>query len=35
MSVHLVGGGWTPGHAVDVYGPFLAEAAEAASREGA
>lgn len=35
MSVHLVGGGWTPEHAAAVYGPFLSESAEAASREGA
>lgn len=35
MSVHLVGGGWTPEHAGAVYGPFLAEAAESAAREGA
>ncbi|MGR0220274.1 Type 1 glutamine amidotransferase-like domain-containing protein [Agromyces sp. ZXT2-6] len=35
MSVHLVGGGWTPQHAEAVYGPFLGEAGEAASRDGA
>lgn len=35
MSVHLVGGGWSADHAAAVYGPFLAEAAEAASRDGA
>ncbi|GGI47750.1 cyanophycinase [Agromyces flavus] len=34
MSVHLVGGGWRPEHAASVYGPFLAEAAEAAARDG-
>ncbi|TFC19575.1 peptidase S51 [Cryobacterium algoritolerans] len=26
MSVHLVGGGWSPGHDAAVYGPFLVEA---------
>ncbi|MGR2753194.1 Type 1 glutamine amidotransferase-like domain-containing protein [Agromyces arachidis] len=35
MSVHLVGGGWSPAHAPAVYGPFLAEAADAAARDGA
>ncbi|MFE5672510.1 peptidase S51 [Agromyces sp. NPDC056523] len=34
MSVHLVGGGWRPEHAASVYGPFLAEASEAAARDG-
>ena len=34
MSVHLVGGGWDAEQAASVYGPFLAEAAEAAAREG-
>ncbi|HEU4758054.1 MAG TPA: hypothetical protein VFS72_15390, partial [Agromyces sp.] len=35
MSVHLVGGGWSPEHAASVYAPFIAEAAEAAGRDGA
>lgn len=35
MSVHLVGGGWNPEHAASVYAPFIAEAAEAAGRDGA
>jgi cyanophycinase len=35
MSVHLVGGGWDPAYAASVYGPFLAEAADAAGRAGA
>lgn len=34
MSVHLVGGGWDPGHAASVYGPFLGEASASAAREG-
>lgn len=33
MSVHLVGGGWSPNSA-DVYRPFLDEAAAAAKRAG-
>jgi cyanophycinase len=34
MSVHLVGGGWTPQHDVNVFGPFLAEATNRAVAEG-
>lgn len=35
MSVHLVGGGWSAEHAASVYAPFIAEAADAAGRDGA
>jgi cyanophycinase len=34
MSVHLVGGGWTPQHDVNVFGPFVAEATNRAVAEG-
>ena len=34
MSVHLVGGGWTPEHDESVFGPFLAEATEHALQAG-
>jgi cyanophycinase len=34
MSVHLVGGGWTPQHDVEVFGPFLAEATARAVEAG-
>lgn len=34
MSVHLVGGGWTPEHDESVFGPFLAEATEHAVAAG-
>ncbi|MBI5160962.1 MAG: Type 1 glutamine amidotransferase-like domain-containing protein [Micrococcales bacterium] len=32
--MHLVGGGWSPEAAADVYGPFLAEAAARAAGSG-
>ncbi len=35
MSVHLVGGGWTPAHQPDVFRGFIAEAAERAAADGA
>ncbi|WP_353809326.1 peptidase S51 [Agromyces sp. SYSU T00194] len=35
MSVHLVGGGWTPAHQPEVFRGFVAEAAERAAAEGA
>ncbi|HZK59865.1 MAG TPA: Type 1 glutamine amidotransferase-like domain-containing protein [Cryobacterium sp.] len=34
MSVHLVGGGWTPEHDAAVFGPFLAEATTRAAASG-
>lgn len=34
MSVHLVGGGWTPEHDAAVFGPFVAEATERALAAG-
>ncbi|MFT2817984.1 Type 1 glutamine amidotransferase-like domain-containing protein [Leifsonia sp. A12D58] len=34
MSVHLVGGGWTPEHDESVFGPFLEEATEHAVAAG-
>jgi cyanophycinase len=34
MSVHLVGGGWTPEHDAAVFGPFLAEATTRAVEAG-
>ena len=34
MSVHLVGGGWTPQHDLNVFGPFLAEATARAVEAG-
>lgn len=34
MSVHLVGGGWTPENDADVFGPFLAEATARGAASG-
>jgi cyanophycinase len=34
MSVHLVGGGWTPENDAAVFGPFLAEATARAAASG-
>ncbi len=34
MSVHLVGGGWTPENDAAVFGPFLAEATARATASG-
>lgn len=35
MSIHLVGGGWSPAQTTAVFGPFLDEATAGAARESA